>query len=113
MGEVFSKQRGQKIRNKSRGGAIKGNRYLEYGENRKANKPQAYFGPLCQTKKLVLDFLFYKLAQWCGAHYGWGERDTVTFIILCFQHSGKNKAQPQMRQISCAKTNTWTAIAYI
>lgn len=51
-------------------------------ENVKANKPQAYLSPLWQTKKLVLDFLFYKPAQWCGAHYGWGESGTATFIIL-------------------------------
>jgi len=37
---------------------------LEYGENMKANKTQAYLGPLWQTKKLVLDSLFYKLAQY-------------------------------------------------
>jgi len=59
MGEVFSKQRGQKIRNKGKRGKIKWNRELEYGENMKANKLQAYLGPLWQTKKLVLDSLFY------------------------------------------------------
>lgn len=110
MGEVFSKQRGQKIRNKSKGEKLKWNRDLEYGENTKANKPQAYLGPLWQTKKLVLDFLFYKPAQWCAAHYGYRVKVARPHLSCCSHRSGKNKAKAQ---ITCAKSNIWTAIANI
>lgn len=67
-GEIW----GQKIRNKNKWGAKNWNINLEYGEKKwQQINTREYLGPLWQTMKLALDFLFYKPEVWTPLWLRW------------------------------------------